>query len=162
SETLRKFGRALRASRVSVVPPIATVLERLRGNHVLTYFRARRELWAIAIAGDGALTARRVGDPAAIAARVAALHHDAEDLTIAPELGPLLLPDDVMPPRHTPLYIVTDDPISNLAFAALRRHGGFVLDQHPVAYASSAAVLSAMRRGQSAIRALVLGDPTGD
>src|SRR6185295_6986215 len=32
----------------------------------------------------------------------------------------------------------------------------------PVAYASSAAVLSAMRRSRSPVRALVLGDPTGD
>jgi len=97
-----------------------------------------------------------------IAARIAALHRDVDDLVIADELGAALLPDDLMPPADTPLYIVADDPVSNLAFAALRRHGAFVIDRNPVAYASSAAVLSAMRRTRSPIRALVLGDPTGD
>ena len=162
SATIRKLARALRESPTAAAPPIATVLERLRGNHVITYFRARRELWAIALATTGALTAHKIGDPMAIAARVAALRHDPDDLTIADELGAMLLPDEVMPPFETPIYVVTDEPIANLSFAALRRHGAFVLDHHPVAYAPSAAVLSAMRRSRLPVRALVLGDPTGD
>jgi tetratricopeptide (TPR) repeat protein len=162
SETLRKLARALRASPTSIAPPIATVIERLRGNHVVTYFRARGELWAIAIAADSSLAARKIGDASALAARVAALRKNPEDLAIADELGAVLLPDALMPPPDHVLYIVADEPIANLPFAALRRGGAFVLDHQAVAYASSAAVLSAMRRTRLPIRALVLGDPMGD
>jgi tetratricopeptide (TPR) repeat protein len=162
SETMRKLARALRSSRASVVPPIATVLTRLRGNHLVTYFRARRELWAIAVAGDGVLHAHRIGDVAAIASQVTAWRRNSEDTGIAERLGTTLLPDEIMPVPGAPLYIAADEPIAEVSFAALRRRGELVLDRHAVAYAPSAAVLSAMRRSQARLRALVLGDPTGD
>lgn len=162
SEAIRKLARALRRSHASVAPSTATVLERLRGHHVITYFRARGELWAITIAADSSLHANRIGDAAAIARRAVALRRAPNDTAIADELGTALLPDGVMPPPGATLYVVADEPITDVSFAALRRRGELVLDHHAVAYASSAAVLSSMRRSTSPIRPLVLGDPSGD
>ncbi|HEX3764308.1 MAG TPA: CHAT domain-containing protein, partial [Kofleriaceae bacterium] len=162
SEGMHKLARALRASRAMATPPIDAVLARLRGNHVITYFRARGELWAIAIAADGTLHATKIGGVADIGARVAAWRRHPEDTGVADQLGSVLLPDELVPPPGAPLFVVEEDPIADVSIAALRRHGQLMLDQHAVAYAPSAAVLSATRRTQSAIRALVLGDPTGD
>jgi tetratricopeptide (TPR) repeat protein len=162
SEGMHKLARSLRASHAMATPPIDAVLARLRGNHVITYFRARSELWAIAIAADGALRSRKIGSASEIAARVAAWRHHPEDTGVADQLGGALLPDELMPPPGVPLFVVEEDPIAEVSFAALRRRGQLVLDQHAVAYAPSAAVLSATRRSQSGVRALVLGDPTGD
>ena len=161
-ETMRKLARALRSSHAVVVPPIATLLERLHGNHIITYFRARHELWAIALFGDGSLRARKIADTAPLAAQVTAWRRNPEDPAIAGALGDTLLPDAIMPSPDAPLFIVADEPIAEVAFAALRRHGELVLDHHVVGYAPSAAVLSAMRRTSSPIRAVVLGDPTGN
>src|SRR5262249_13541434 len=85
-----------------------------------------------------------------------------ENTALADQLGAMLLPDDVMPPRDAPLYIVADEPLMDMSFAALRRNGAFVVDRNPVAYAPSAVVLASMRRSHAEIRALVLGDPTYD
>jgi CHAT domain-containing protein len=159
---MHKLARSLRTSRATATPPIDAVLARLRGNHVITYFRARNELWAIAIRADGALRSRRIGGVPEIVARVTAWRRHPDDTGSAAELGAALLPDEIMPPSGAPLFVIEEDPIAEVSFAALRRHGQRVLDQHAVAYAPSAAVLSATRRSQSVIRALVLGDPTGD
>jgi tetratricopeptide (TPR) repeat protein len=161
-ESMRKLAHALRSSRAAARPQMAALLDRLRGNHVLTYFRARGDLWAIAVTGDGSLRARKIGGIAELAARVAAWQEHRDDPEIADQLGTALMPDALMPPDDVPVYIAADDAIGDVAFAALRRHGELVVEHHPVAYAPSAAVLSATRRSSSPIRPMVLGDPTGD
>jgi tetratricopeptide (TPR) repeat protein len=162
SEGMHKLARSLRTSRATAIPPAGAMLARLRGKHVITYFRARSELWAIAIRADGTLRSRKIGGVPEITTRVAAWRRHPEDTGSADELGAALLPDEIMPPSGAPLFVIEEDPIAEVSFAALRRNGQLILDQHAVAYAPSAAVLSATRRPPSAIRALVLGDPTGD
>lgn len=162
SEGMRKLAIALRSSRAMVTPPISSLLAQLRGNHVITYFRARGDLWAIAVGVNGGLAARKIGGVAELARRLAVWQQDIASRALAEELGLRLLPDELMPAPETPIYVVEEDPIGDVSFAALRRHGELVLDHHPVAYAPSAAVLSVTRRSQAPIRAVVLGDPTGD
>lgn len=162
SEGMHRLAPALRSSRAAITPPIETLLKRLRENHIITYFRASRDLWAISIAGDSSLRVMKIGATDKLAERVAAWRSNMEDAGIAGELGAMLLPDELMPPSGTPLYIVQEDPIADVAFAALRRHGELVLEHHAVAYAPSAAVLSATRRSQAPVLALVLGDPKGN
>jgi tetratricopeptide (TPR) repeat protein len=161
-DSVRALAHALRRSRPANAPPIDKLLAQLRGNHVITYFRARRELWAVAVSADGRIIARRIGDSGTIAERALSWREHPEEIALADDLGSVLLPDEILPAVQTPIYIITDDPISDMSFAALRRNGRFVVEDHPVAYASSAAVLASMRRSPSPIRALVLGDPTYD
>lgn len=162
SESMRKLAHALRSSHATGRPQMVSLLGRLRGNHVITYFHARGDLWAIAVTRDGSLRAEKIGSVAEIAARVEAWQAHRDDADVANQLGTVLMPDTLMPPEGAPLYVIEDDPISDVAFAALRRHGELVLDHHAVAYAPSAAVLSAARRASSPIRPMVLGDPTDD
>lgn len=161
-DSMRKLAHALRSSRAAAKPQMAALLDRLRGNHVLTYFRARGDLWAIAVTGDGALRACKIGGVAELAARVAAWQEHRDDPKIADQLGTALMPDELMPSDGVPVYIAADDAIGDVAFSALRRHGELVVEHHPVAYAPSAAVLSAARRSSSPIRPMVVGDPTND
>jgi hypothetical protein len=162
SEGMRKLAHALRASRAMAAPPIASIIARLHGHHVITYFRARGDLWAISIAQDGSLRARTIGNVAKLALPVAAWRRNLEGIAGAEQLGTLLLPDEIMPPAGVPLFLVVEDPIADVSFAALRPHGELVLDHHAVAYAPSAAVLSTTRRQSSAFRSIVLGDPMGN
>lgn len=161
-ESMRKLAHAQRSSRGPARPEMSVLLDRLRGNHVLTYFRARGDLWAIAVTGDGSLRAHKVGAVAELAVRIAAWQEHRDDPGLADQLGTALMPDELMPRDGVPIYIAADDAIGDVAFAALRRHGELVVDHHPVAYAPSAAVLSAARRASSPIRPRVVGDPTGD
>lgn len=162
SDSMRRLGNALRSSPRATHPDMTALLDRLRGNHVITYFRARDDLWAIAVAGDGAIRARKVGSAAELAKRVAAWREHLDDPQLAGALGDALLPDEIVPAHGAPLFIIQDAPIGEVSFAALRRHGELVLDHHPVAYAPSAAVLSATLRSSSPIHPMVLGDPTDD
>jgi tetratricopeptide (TPR) repeat protein len=162
SEAMLKLARSHRWSRAMTAPPTATLLTGLRGHHVLTYFRARGDLWAIAVGADSSLRTRKIGSVADLARRVTAWKRSPEDVHLADELGARLLPDELMPAPEAPIYVVEEDPISDVSFAALRRRGELVLDHHAVGYAPSAAVLLATRRPVSSLHATVLGDPNGD
>ena len=161
-EGARALERSLRASHAALMPDPLVVLTRLRGNHVITYFAARGELWAIAVGSDGALSAHRIGAVSELGDRAAAWRRHPDDIRLADDLGERLLPDPLLPREGSRVFIVADLPIAEVAFAALRKHGDYVVFHHPVAYAPSAAVLSFTRRSNSPHRAVVLGDPTGD
>lgn len=157
------FTHAQRASRAVDVPPIDVVLARLRGHHVVTYFRVLDRLWAIAVRADGTLVAHELGDATAIGlgadAWIGALGHPLHDM-LGEALGLTLLPDDVMPAGpDEPIYLVPDSPLRNVPFAALRRHGTYVVQHNPVAYGISLASLAAPVAPSGHGPAMVLGDP---
>src|SRR5262249_48604043 len=110
-QSMRRLAHALRSSPVAAKPDMKQLLEHLRGNHLITYFPARDDLWAIAVTANGSLRARKIESAAYVAERVAAWRDHLDDKASAEALGGLLLPDELMPPPDAPLYIVEDDPI---------------------------------------------------
>ncbi len=162
ADALRSIARSLRVSPSAAAPPIAGVLQRLRAHHVVTYFRARQELWAIAIQRDSTVVTRRIGDVGEIARAVAQWRAEPERADLAEQLGIWLLPDALIPRSGETLYLVPDDPVREVTFASLRRHGAYVIERNPLAYELSAASLSIAPRAAGTGPALVIGDPLGD
>ncbi|MEO7735572.1 MAG: CHAT domain-containing protein [Kofleriaceae bacterium] len=60
------------------------------------------------------------------------------------------------------VYVVADDLVRDVTFASLRRHGAYVVERNPVAYALSAATRSIPRPPAGRSPAIVIGDPAGD
>jgi CHAT domain-containing protein len=74
----------------------------------------------------------------------------------------MLLPDDVLPATGRELYIVPDELLRDVSFAALRTHATYLVDRHPIAYAPSAAILAIARTRAPSRPPVVIGDPTSD
>ena len=87
---------ALRTSPVAATPAIEVVLERLSGHHVVTYFRARHDLWALAIRRDSAVIIRRIGDVTEVAQQVSRWLAQPDQAGPAAQLGALLLPEPLV------------------------------------------------------------------
>jgi hypothetical protein len=160
-EGLRHLVYSLRGSPAVVVPPISELLQRLGGAQVLTYFRARDELWLVTTQGERGPLAFDLGS-------VARVRKAVDDWMLVPEgerateLGNLLLPAAALPPAGELLFIVPDEPVDGVSFAALRIGTTLLVDRSPVAYAASASVLAtAPRRGHRG-PPVVLGDSDGD
>lgn len=158
----RTLSRSLRASPGTAAPPIDTVVARLRGRHVVTYFRADRELWALAITRDSELVARRIGDVTQIARLVSRWLARPGDAELAAQLGEQLLPQPLVPPAGETLFVVLDDALRDVAFAALRWRGAYLVERNPVAYGLSAASLAIERAPRRGASPVVIGDPTND
>lgn len=159
---LRALARSLHASPAASPPALDDALARLRGLHVVTYFQAIDQLWAIVLAEDGALSIHALGAAKDIEAEAATWRSDPTVQLHSDQLGAKLLPDALLPRDGATLYVVPDRPVRELSFAALRVHGAPIVAHHAVAYGPSAAVLALVRTRRDAQRAVVLGDPTND
>jgi tetratricopeptide (TPR) repeat protein len=162
-DAMRALVHALRVSPASR-PPVGPALRRqLAGRDVLTYFRAGDALWLVALAPDGALRARRLGDVPDLERRVSALRRSPERLELADDLGARLLPMEMLPAAGRTIDVVLDDPIRSVSFATLRVDGRYLAARNPIAYSPSAAVLASLLaiapRGGPAI---IVGDPSAD
>src|SRR5205807_7711507 len=102
--------------------------------------------------------------PATLEGLIGRFLAEPDDLSRADALGRALLPDGVVLPTTTPIYIVPDRRLRRVPFAALARGGHRLLDQQVFSYVPSLGVLRRMlaepRRASGA--AVVLGDPRGD
>jgi|GEM_PF-2612638 len=159
---LRTLARSLRASPSADVPSITRIVQRLHGRHVVTFFRVRKDLWAIAIRRDSTLIARRIGDADELDRSLDTWRDHPENGGLAEELGMRLLPDELMPAAGDTLYVVVDGPVADVTFASLRRHDAYVVERNPVAYAPSAAALSVAAAPAGRSQAVVIGDPMGN
>jgi len=160
----RTLSRSVQASPGIAAPAtrIDGVLQRLRGRHVVTYFRADRELWAVAITRDSELVAHRIGEVGELAHLVSRWLAEPDNPERAGQLGDRLLPAPIVPPAGETLFVVLDDVLRDVAFAALRWHGVVLVERNPVAYALSAASLSISRALAPAGAPVVIGDPEGN
>ena len=160
-EGLRALTHSLRSSASMHPAPAADLLHTLGDRHVFTYFRSRTELWLIASGHE--LTILPVGVVADLAKQAESLLANPDDREIATALGRELLPEQLLPPRGAPLYIVVDEPIAELPFAALRIGDELAIERNTIAYAPSAAVLAQIVRSPAASGPrIVVGDPRGD
>jgi tetratricopeptide (TPR) repeat protein len=155
------LAHSLRASGSARPPDGATLVARLKGRHVLTYFRAGGDIWVIAIRASAPPIARRIGAVEVVRAKIDAWLAAPDQLANAKDLAQLLLPADVRPAPGITLYVAADEPVREVSFAALPVDAGYLVDKNPIAYAPSAS-LPAPPRLADAAPAIVLGDPTGD
>ena len=161
AEALYELLPAIRESPATAPRPLDEVLAASRGRQVLIYFRAGDALWRIAVT-DGRIAHQRLAVPAAEVAQLAGRWlADPADLDRAAQLGDLLLPQD---PLLRELLVAADRPLDGLPFAALRRRGRWLVEDHEIAYVPGLNALAVLREPRSAApgRPVVLGDPHGD
>lgn len=166
-EGLESLLPAMSESPVASPQPIGQVLAAFGDRHGLVYFETGEEVRLITVAGRRA----RLHPPAPaqevrrLAERFLAHPEDAQ---AADRLGEMLLPPGSLPEKGTAVHVAADGILGNLPFAALRRDGRYLVEDHPVLLLPSLGALAAVesRRGEPPgsplVLALVLADPRGD
>ncbi|HEV2845575.1 MAG TPA: CHAT domain-containing protein, partial [Thermoanaerobaculia bacterium] len=151
-------------SPVAVLQPVERVLRAFGDRHGLVYFEAGDEVW-LATVTRRKVRLRPLTLPAAGIRRLAErfLAHP-EDAGAAGELGEALLPPEALPERGKTVYVVADGVLGNLPFAALRREGRYLVEDHPVALVPSLNALAALESRDVEVPGppLVLADPRGN
>jgi tetratricopeptide (TPR) repeat protein len=151
-------------SPVAALQPIDRVLRVFGDRHGLVYFEAGDEVWLATVTRQKARL-HPLALPAAGIRRLAErfLAHP-EDAGTARELGETLLPPEALPDRGQTVYVVADGILGNLPFAALRREGRYLVEDHPVAFIPSLNALAALeaRGAETPGPPLVLADPQGN
>ena len=84
-----------------------------------------------------------------------------DDASLATRLGEILLPAGALPEAGRPVYVVADGALGNLPFAALRRRGRFLVEDHGIVFVPSLNALVALEapRAVPAGPAVALADP---
>ncbi len=158
---LESLVPAMSASPVAALQPIDRVLSALRDRDGLLYFEAGDELWLITVRGRR-LGARKLAAPTAEIRDLADrfLGHP-DDASLATRLGEILLPAGALPEPGPPVYVVADGVLGNLPFAALRRQGRFLAEDHGIVFVPSLNALVALEapRAGPAQPAMALADP---
>jgi len=151
-------------SPVAALQPIRQVLSAFGGRHGLVYFEAGDEVW-LAIVARQEVRLRPLPLPAAGIRRLSDrfLAHP-DDAGVAGELGETLLPLEALPKQGQTVYVIADGILGNLPFAALRREGRYLVEDHPVSLLPSLNALAALesRGAKTPGPPLVLSDPRGD
>jgi len=164
ADALRDLLPAMSASPAAALVPLDRLLAGLKGRRVLAYFEARGELWLLDIA-DQRIRPRRIGAPAArIDELIDRFQSAPDDPVAAAGLGSLLLPADLDLAPGSTLHIVPDGALTRLSFAALRRGGRRLVEDHAIAYLPGVSFLAApLQAVPGAARPpVVLADPLRD
>lgn len=163
-KTLESLLPAMSKSPVASPRPLDRVLASFGDRHALVYTEAGRELWLIAVTGDRILL-RRLAVPATeVDDLVARFLAKPDDAAAADRLGEILLPPGSMPPKGKTIHVIADGALGNLPFAAVRRNGRFLVEDHPVVLTPSLNALAAFREGtpEEYGPAVTLADPRGN
>lgn len=162
-EGLESLLPAMGESPVASLQPIGQVLTAFGNRHGLVYFEAGEDLWLLTVHGQRIRLHSPV--PAEEVRRLGGrfLAHP-EDSRTAERLGEMLLPPGSLPERGSAIHLVADGILGNLPFAALRRGGRYLVEDHPVLFLPSLGALAALesRRGEAPGPPLVLADSRGD
>jgi hypothetical protein len=155
---------AMSESPVAALQPVDRVLSALRDRDGLLYFEAGDELWLITVRGRR-LRLRKLAAPTAEIRDLADrfLGHP-DDVSLATRLGEILLPAGALPEAGRPVYVVADGALGNLPFAALRRQGRFLVEDHGIVFVPSLNALAALEapRAVPAEPAVALADSQGN
>lgn len=120
------LGRRLHVDAAGLPSP-AELVTLLRGHEILMFSETESELWRFHLL-DGAIAGL---DPLPDSARslFERWRKAPDDQTLAAQLGDLLIPPAARAPSPSPLYIVADEALGTLPFAALRVNGRFLVEE---------------------------------
>jgi tetratricopeptide (TPR) repeat protein len=155
---------AMSESPVAALQPVDRVLDALRERDGLVYFEAGDELWLISVKGPRLRMWKLAAPTAEIRDLADRFLGHPDDPALATRLGEILLPVGALPEAGQPVYVVADGVLGNLPFAALRRQGRFLVEEHGIVLVPSLNALVALEspRAVPAAPAVALGDPRGD
>lgn len=162
-DALRDLAPRLASVPIARRSATGVLLSRLRQRHVRAYFKARDNVYLVQL-DAGEIAIRRLALAADATMQLAArLVADFDDERAATALGEALWPEGSLPARGAPVHVIADDALGldRVPFAALRRGGRYLVEDHPLAIAPSFNALCAPHQ-EAAGAAVVLGDPRGD
>ena len=161
-EGLESLLPAMSQSPVASPRPIDQVLNAFGDRHGLVYFEAGERLWLLTVAGREVRLHPPV--PAREALRLGESFLARPDAEAAERLGETLLPPGSLPEKGRAIHVVADGILGNLPFAALRRGGRYLVEDHPVLFLPSLGALAALesRPEEPPGPLLVLADSRGD
>jgi tetratricopeptide (TPR) repeat protein len=152
------------ASPVAALRPVDALLRSLADRHVLAYFRAQQELWLLVVS-RGRVHLHRLAEPVTVVRDLAdTLAQDPSRNDTSARLADVLLPAGTLPAPGTLVYLVADDFLEDVPFAALRTRGRFLVDDHALSQVPSLNALAALaeRPADEEGPPVVLADPGGD
>jgi hypothetical protein len=162
-EALRKIYPALRASAVLAAPLPVQELRALIGDvEALAFFETKQRLFVLSL-HDRTPVVTAVSAPLATVRQLVARFLAApDDPELATQLGTLLLPERI--PPHRLLHIIPSPSLGRVPFAALRRNGRCLVEDHVLAQVPSLNALVALRRHSPTLRqpATILANAAGD
>lgn len=139
-------------------------LSSLGARNMLVYFQAGEEIWRTTIVKGRVEIQRLAAEVDPLQTEIRRLLDDPADPELAERLGRALLPATAALPPGPRLFISPDGILNDLPFAALRRDGRLLVEDHELAYVPSlgalAAIESSRKRGSGA--RVILGDPNLD
>lgn len=163
ADALRDLLPAMSESPAMALVPVERSLAALRGQRVLVYFEARDEIWLLDVAGGRVHPFRLDASTGQAEILVDRLLATPDDPALAETLGGLLLPADLRLSPGSTLYVVPDGSLTRLSFAALRRGGRWLVEDHTLVYGPGVSALAASGvRDRAAAAPVVLADPRGD
>lgn len=161
ADALRDLLPAMSESPAGTLLPVDQMLAALRPDRVLVYFEARDDLWLLDV-DRGEVRPRRLGATSRIGGLIDRLSAAPDDAALAESLGDLLLPPDLRLVQGSTLHIIPDGALVRLSFAALRRAGRWLVEDHAVVYAPGVSALAAPEGATAAGPPVVLADPRGN
>lgn len=162
ADALRDLLPSMSESPAAALLPVQQIVAALEDRRALVYFRAREELWLLDVAGER-IRPRRLAARAQVQELEERFLAEPDDPAAAEALGALLLPADLELPAGSILHIVPDGVLGRVPFAALRRRGRWLIEDHAIVYAPGLNSLAASPGDRRAAGPpVVLADPRGD
>lgn len=161
---LERLLPVMSESPVAALQPIDHVLSAFGDRHGLVYFEAGDELWLAIVARQEVRLLPLTAPAAEIHRQVERFLAHPEDTATAERLGEIFLPPGSLTERGETLYIVADGVLGNFPFAALRREGRYLVEDHAITLIPSLSALAALESGGVEVSGppLVLADPQGN
>jgi tetratricopeptide (TPR) repeat protein len=153
------LGRQLRAHAAGALSS-DEILALLRGRDALVFSETESDIWRFHIADGKVAQLDRLPDQTR--SWVEQWRKAPNDRTILDKLGVLLIPSAARVPSPRPLYIVTNDTLNTLPFAALRPEGRFLIEDRVISRLPGIVVLRCRTRPQILRSSVFLGDSRDD
>jgi len=130
-------------------------------HDVVAIMSGARSVWAIRRA-HGRWSIKPVGDRETVRSKVDAYRGNIDDPGVAAELGDALFPVDTLPEGGTPLVVMLDRELSDVALAGLRVGGKYLVEHAAILEVLAPDLAFAPVPDRAWGPSVVLGDPRGD
>jgi hypothetical protein len=153
--------RRLAAQR-ELAATIATTPDLIEAPHdMVAIMSGSHTTWAIRRV-HGRWSIDRVGDRASIVALVDTYRRTPDDRDIAAKLGTAMFPPDTLPGHDSPLVVLLDRDLADVALAGLRTGDAYLVEAAPILEILAPELLFAPIRDHTWDRPVVVGDSGGD
>lgn len=142
----------------------ATTLAGLGDRRAWSYFQSGERLWLLVTAARGTRLFRLAATAPELRDLVSRFLAAPGDREAAERLGNALLPPAARPVPGETMHLVTDGPLGNLPFAALRLGERYLVEEHALVVVPSLGTLAALESLPPGLErpAAVLADSRGD